>query len=164
MHLFFTEQEIVKRLRGVYGGARSRCSNKKEHRYGGRGIKIEWVSFEEFKRDMLTSYLAHLKKHGTENTTLDRKNNDGNYSKKNCRWATRKQQANNQLHGNSGKKGKRPKSRFHMERLNQVRNGLIFFLFKEEDIKPVDIALMMRMSKQLVNHIIKKEEKKLQKK
>jgi hypothetical protein len=76
----------------------TRCTYKKFHQYadyGGRGIRIEWYDFPEFHRDMYSSFVKHVQQHGLRNTQLDRINNDGNYSKENCRWATKKQNARN---------------------------------------------------------------------
>lgn len=76
----------------IWIGMRQRCLNPKNQdytRYGGRGIKISlrWMTFEHFFTDM--------GKRPSKNHSLDRKNNDGDYTPKNCRWATLKQQANN---------------------------------------------------------------------
>lgn len=77
---------------------KKRCNNKKYSgykNYGGRGIKYEWRSFENFRYDMYGSYLEHTKKFGSKNTTLDRLDVNKNYSVQNCRWATCKEQSNN---------------------------------------------------------------------
>lgn len=54
--------------------------------YGGRGIKIclRWRNFANFLADMGKR---------PQGKTLDRKNTNGNYTPKNCRWATWKEQA-----------------------------------------------------------------------
>lgn len=77
-----------------------RCLKKNDKdfkHYGGRGIKIckKWLSFTGFMEDMYDSYLINVSKNGKKNTELDRSNNEGNYCKKNCRWADRIQQNNN---------------------------------------------------------------------
>lgn len=70
-------------------------NNKQYKDYGGRGIKVEWTTFEQFKEDMYPSYREHIDKLGEINTTIDRINNDGNYSKENCRWSTKAEQMRN---------------------------------------------------------------------
>lgn len=77
---------------------KQRCYYKKNNHYiyyGGRGIRIDWDSFLDFKKDMYESFLEHIKIYGASNTQIERIDNDQNYSKDNCKWATRIQQSRN---------------------------------------------------------------------
>lgn len=76
----------------IWHHLRQRCQNPSDAAfadYGGRGIAVceRWSDFANFLADM------GLRPSGRH--TLDRRDNDGPYSKYNCRWATKKQQARN---------------------------------------------------------------------
>ena len=82
----------------IWKNIRNRCnnSNTPDYRlYGERGIKILWKDYLEFKKDMYESYLEHVEKYGENNTSIDRIDNEGNYCKENCRFATQIEQGNN---------------------------------------------------------------------
>lgn len=93
-----THGESKTRLYKTWLGMVERCNHiqsKDRKNYGGRGITIGWGSYEEFRKDMKTSYLRHVKAHGEKQTQIDRIDVDGNYSRINCRWVTPKQQGHN---------------------------------------------------------------------
>ncbi len=76
----------------VWAGIRARVQNPKNKLYsyyGGRGITLDpsWDNFSTFLRDV---GLRPSKQH-----SLDRVDNDGGYSKFNCRWGTKSEQARN---------------------------------------------------------------------
>lgn len=81
----------MRRTYWVWASMIQRCHNPRNHgyqRYGGRGIRVcsEWLVFDRFLADM------GLPQPGE---SLDRINNDVDYSRLNCRWATRLTQNNN---------------------------------------------------------------------
>lgn len=62
---------------------------KHDKNYSSRGILIckRWNKFENFYKDMFLTYKKGL--------TLERKNNEGHYNPKNCKWATTAEQNRN---------------------------------------------------------------------
>lgn len=82
----------------IFMSAKQRCQwsgSMSYKRYGGRWIKMEWNSFDEFWNDMWASYIEHVKEYWEKQTTIERINVDWNYCKENCRWATWKEQYQN---------------------------------------------------------------------
>ncbi len=74
-------------------GLIGRCTNINDqdyHHYGGRGISVcaEWKdSFENFYKDMGDR--------PSDKHSIDRVDNEGNYTSANCKWSTMQEQSNN---------------------------------------------------------------------
>lgn len=76
----------------TWAGMKYRCLDPDHpayHHYGGRGIKVcrRWMKYANF--------LADMGRRPSDEHSLDRIDNDGDYKPSNCRWATRSEQGFN---------------------------------------------------------------------
>lgn len=77
------------RIYDIWKGMILRCEDK-DSRWGGRGIKVcdEWKDFSTFRDWALSNGYR-------DDLTIDRKDNDGDYTPENCRWTDALHQARN---------------------------------------------------------------------
>lgn len=138
---------LGKRPRGyaAWVNMRSRCRNpnvKAFKYYGGRGISYSprWEEFLNFIADMGEP---------PPNTTLDRIDNNGNYTAENCRWATRAVQALNKR--NCVRYELNGKSQTLAEWSRETGIGRITMLKRIQAGVPLEIALTERRNLRSVN-------------
>lgn len=82
------------RMFHIWQGIIARCNNtnhKYYKDYGGRGIRV----CDEWEDGFIAFYNWSMANGYTEELTIDRINNDGNYTPDNCRWTDKVTQANN---------------------------------------------------------------------
>ena len=95
----YEERDTKNRLYRIWSEMKRRCENSDRpnyRNYGGRGIKVcqEWKnSFETFKEWALNNGYS-------DELSIDRIDNAGNYEPSNCHWVTVKAQANNKRSNN----------------------------------------------------------------
>ena len=124
------------RLYNIWHGIKSRILNKnnKDYKnYGGRGLTVcaDWLEFIPFRDWALSNgYAEHL--------TIDRRNNNGNYTPENCHW----------IHLEKNAQKKRT-TKINLEIANKIRE-----LHKTGDYTQISLSKKFGISPQTISLII----------
>lgn len=119
----------------VWQAMKQRChnpNNAQYYYYGARGIKVcsAW-------RNSFSAFIADMGLRPKSSLELDRIDNDGDYCKKNCRWATRNQQVHNRgqnRNNTSGYRGVRKYGRYWQARITANRKEIHLGYFNDPQI------------------------------
>lgn len=89
-----THGKSNKRLYTMFHNMQRRCYDEDHvsfHNYGGKGISVS----KEWRNDFKSFYKWAVENGYSDNLTIDRINNENDYSPTNCRFITHKEQQNN---------------------------------------------------------------------
>ena len=92
------------RIYRIWHNMKNRCfypGDKHFNDYGGRGITV----CDEWKNDFKSFHDWSMNNGYSDELTIDRIDNDGNYEPSNCRWITMKEQCKNRSKKGSRKNG-----------------------------------------------------------
>lgn len=137
------------RLYSTHGNMMARCYNKNRHdyeRYGGRGISVtnRWHNVINFIDDMDHSFKGGL--------SLDRIDNNGDYNKNNCRWATIQQQNCNTRFHDKDVDIRKSKSGLYKVRISLDGKRYHLGSFNNKD-DAIEVIIMAREHRDMHNYI-----------
>lgn len=151
-HGFSGLKGLEGRVYNSWENMKSRCLNKNNpsfSRYGGRRIRIcsEWLQFKNFLRDM--GGCPSLKH------TLNRINNDGNYSKENCRWDTHLVQNRNNSHNIKITIDGEVKCLSEWCQIKKLNVNIIYYRINKLKYEPYEaITMIKRSNKDIILDIV----------